>query len=86
MDFIVRDEATGEPYQLIQIAAQTGIDHTAVTDFGDRSLSDKFRSEIGNLSVAMINTGLNHSTLISLDEEGEITVPAGTIEVIPAWR
>ncbi|KAA8818219.1 ATP-binding protein [Bifidobacterium vespertilionis] len=86
VDFIVGDEATGDPYQLIQVAAQTGVERTMVTDFDDHSLNRKFRSEIGNLSAAIGNTGLKHGTLISLDEEGEVTVPAGTIEVIPAWR
>lgn len=85
-DFVVGDEATGEPYQLIQVAVRTGIDSTSVVDFADPSLSDKFRSEIGNLTAAMSNTGLRHGTLISLDEEGSVTTPAGTIDVVPAWR
>lgn len=87
VDFIVGDEATGEPYQLIQVAAHTGIDRTVVAGgFGDRSLSAKFRSEVGNLSAAMGNTGFGCGTLVSLDEEGQITVPGGVIDVIPAWR
>lgn len=34
----------------------------------------------------MGNTDLDHGTLISLGEEGTIHVPAGTIDVVPAWR
>ncbi|KFI97007.1 ATP-binding protein [Bifidobacterium stellenboschense] len=86
VDFVVGDEATGEPYQLIQVAAQTGLDATTVTDFAEQNLSAKFRSEIGNLDAAMRNAGLSTGTLISLEEEGLVTVPAGTIEVVPAWK
>lgn len=86
VDFVVGDEATSEPYQLIQVAVRTGIDSASVADFANPSLSDKFRSEIGNLTAAMSNTGLQHGTLISLDEEGSVTTPAGTIDVVPAWR
>lgn len=86
VDFIVGDETSGEPYQLIQVAAQTGLDRSEVVDFGDRALGEKFRSEVGNLSAAMGNTGLSHGTLISLREEGSITVPTGTIDVVPAWK
>lgn len=59
---------------------------TSVTDFEQSALSGKFRSEIGNLAAAMGNTDLDHGTLISLGEEGTIHVPAGTIDVVPAWR
>ncbi|PLS28714.1 ATP-binding protein [Bifidobacterium parmae] len=86
VDFVVGDEAAGEPYQLIQVAARTGLDATTVTDFAAQNLSAKFRSEIGNLDAAMRNAGLARGTLISLEEEGLVTVPAGTIEVVPAWK
>lgn len=86
VDFVVGDSATDDPYQLIQVAAATGIDTTYVVDFAAASLSDKFRSEIGNLAAAMANTGLDHGTLISLDEEGRVEVPSGFIDVVPAWR
>lgn len=86
VDFVVGDKATGEPYQLIQVAAQTGLDATTVTDFAEQNLSAKFRSEIGNLDAAMRNAGLARGTLISLEVEGLVTVPAGTIEVVPAWK
>ncbi|MCH9276652.1 ATP-binding protein [Bifidobacterium amazonense] len=86
VDFVVGDDATGEPYQLIQVAVETGIDATTVDDFGTAQLTDKFRSEIGNLSAAMANTGMDHGTLISINEEGTVTVTSGTIDVVPAWR
>ncbi|MBW3080067.1 ATP-binding protein [Bifidobacterium saguinibicoloris] len=86
VDFVIGDIAAGEPYQLIQVAVETGIDTTRIDDFASTSLRDKFRSEIGNLAAAMENTGLDHGTLISLNEEGRVAVPSGTIEVIPAWR
>lgn len=88
VDFVVGDEAAGEPYQLIQVAVKTGIsaDTGVVTDFAGQDLSHKFRSEIGNLAAAMANTGLHAGTLISLDEEGSVTVPDGAIEVVPAWK
>lgn len=86
VDFVIGDIAMNEPYQLIQVAAHTGLDTTSVADFNDRTLSDKFRSEIGNLAAAMSNTGVGQGIVISMDEEGEVTVPAGNIEVIPAWR
>lgn len=86
VDFVVGDIAMAEPYQLIQVATHTGLDSTSVSDFNRPDLSDKFRSEIGNLAVAMANTGVDHGTVISIDEEGRVTVPAGTIDVIPAWK
>lgn len=86
MDFVVGDEVAGEPYQLIQVAVRTGIDAESVIDFAGQDLSRKFRSEIGNLAAAMANTGLRTGTLISLEEEGAVTVPAGTVDVIPAWK
>lgn len=86
VDFVVGDEATSEPYQLIQVAANTGIEATTIVDFAGRDLSDKFRSEIGNLSAAMDNTGMRSGTLISLEEEGQVTVPSGVIDVVPAWK
>ena len=86
VDFVVGDEATSEPYQLIQVAANTGIEATTIVDFAGRDLSDKFRSEIGNLSAAMDNTGMRSGTPISLEEEGQVTVPSGVIDVVPAWK
>lgn len=86
VDFVVGDEATSESYQLIQVAANTGVDATTIVDFAGPDLGDKFRSEIGNLSAAMDNTGLRSGTLISLEEEGQVTVPSGVVDVVPAWK
>lgn len=42
--------------------------------------------ELTALQQAMQATGLVHSSIITLDEEGDIEIPEGRISVIPLWK
>ena len=44
------------------------------------------KREITALSEAMVELKLSHGTIVTRNEEGEILIDSGKIEVVPAWR
>ena len=81
VDFVVGDVMLGAEYDLVQAAVESGAERLAA-----RGVADKYRSEIGNLELAMGETGLRDSTLVTLGEERDVELPTGTVHVIPAWK
>ncbi|MGI6032432.1 MAG: ATP-binding protein [Coriobacteriales bacterium] len=82
VDFIVGDIALERSYELIQVAVESGAQRPDVA----REASKKYASEVGNLEVAMKQTDLATSTLITLEEEDTVHVSSGTVRIVPAWR
>lgn len=77
VDFLIGDIQFETEHQLLQVAV----------DLGTNDLSGKKRrSEVGNLEIAMGQTGSNEGWMITLSSQEEIETPNGTIHVIPAWR
>lgn len=81
VDFVVGDMLLEHEHELIQVAVESG----GVRD-GRRANAKKYLSEVGNLKKAMAETGLSESTLITLDEEGDVDTGAGTVRFVPAWK
>ncbi|MGQ5425469.1 ATP-binding protein [Thermophilibacter sp. ZX-H3] len=82
VDFVVGDALLAAEYELVQVAVESGA--TRPGEGGARST--KYRSEVGNLERAMAETNLSTSTLVTLDEEDEVSTPGGTVRVVPAWK
>lgn len=80
VDFVVGDVALVDQYQLIQVAVNSGIGSST-----DRE-SKKYKSEVGNLQVAMRLTGLSDGTLVTKKEEAVLETPEGKIHLVPAWK
>lgn len=81
VDFVVGDVMLDSEYELIQVAVDSGARRG-----GEQEVSAKYRSEVGNLEKAMAETSLTSSVLITFDEEDEISVGAGTVHLVPAWK
>lgn len=81
VDFVVGDVMLSAEYELIQVAVESGARRMA-----EQGNAGKYHSEIGNLEQAMAETGLAESTLITLDEEGEVPVSSGAVHIMPAWK
>jgi uncharacterized protein len=71
VDFLAR--AFDRPPQAIQVAEQ-------LTDGRTRA------REVRALEAAMSERQAVEATIVTLDEEGRIDTPAGTIVIVPAWR
>lgn len=81
VDFIVGDAMLAAEYEIIQVAVESGAQRSAAP-----RASAKFRSEVGNLDHAMAETGLASSTLITLEEEEDVSVQSGVVHIVPAWK
>ena len=81
-DFVVGDVLLSAEYELIQVAAESGL---ARNEAGGMPAA-KFRSEVGNLEKAMGEAGLTSSFLITLDEEEDVSTQSGTVHIVPAWK
>ncbi|MCH9277002.1 ATP-binding protein [Bifidobacterium amazonense] len=73
IDFVVGDALMLDAYQLIQVCLNMDDDKTR-------------RREVGALQAAMRRFSLKTGTVVTLDREETITVPEGTIGVVPAWK
>ena len=82
VDFVVGDCLLDKAYNLIQVAAESGM---TGPDYAEGN-AKKAKSELGNLEVAMGETGLQESTLITLDEEADVRMGTGTVRIVPAWK
>ena len=82
VDFIVGDVMLGAEYELIQVAVESGAGRQTASG----PVSEKYRSEVGNLVKAMGETGLAESYLVTLDEQEDISVETGTVHIVPAWK
>ena len=81
VDFVVGDVLLGAEEQLVQVAVESGAGRG-----GGEEPSRKYRSEVGNLRVAMAETGLRESVLVTLAEEEDVLLDSGTVHLVPAWR
>lgn len=82
VDFIVGDVMLGAEYELIQVALESGAGRPGASG----PVSEKYRSEVGNLVKAMGETGLVESYLVTLDEQEDVFVETGTVHIVPAWK
>ena len=82
VDFIVGDVMLGAEYELIQVALESGAGRSGASG----PVSEKYRSEVGNLVKAMGETGLVESYLVTLDEQEDVFVETGTVHIVPAWK
>lgn len=73
VDFVVGDLLMESQTELVQVAVESGE-------------GAKRQSEVGNLAVAMGETGLDTSTLVTLCEEAEVVTDTGIVRVVPAWK
>ncbi len=80
VDFVVGDADLEEQYELLQVSESLG------DQVGNAQERARYRREVGNLVTAMRNCALNKGTIITLDEEARVSVDAGTIDVVPAWK
>ena len=73
VDFLVGDALAAEPYALYQVTA-------------DMTATKTRTCEIGSLTAVMRRTGVDSGTILTLQDEETLTVDAGTIEIMPAWK
>jgi hypothetical protein len=73
VDFIVGHAESAAATQLVQVCA-------------DLSLAETRDREIRAIDEAMRETGLTTSTIVTLYERDRVITPAGTIDIVPAWR
>ena len=73
IDFIEGDEAFGIAYELIQVSLNMENEATR-------------QREVSALQEAMARLEKDEATVITLDEETDITTPEGVIHVVPAWK
>lgn len=73
VDFLLGDALDEHPYQLVQATVEMSSEKTR-------------KREVGSLTEAMEATGLTAGTIITLREEGQEHTPAGTIDILPAWK
>lgn len=73
IDFVVGDALLQSAYRLIQVCASMHDEKTR-------------KREVSALKAAMPHYGLEESWIVTLDEEEDIEVAAGTIHVVPAWK
>lgn len=64
----------------------TAPDTTLTQVCSDMTDAQACSREIGALRTAMAETGVTESTVITMFDEQTLTVPEGTIRVVPAWR
>lgn len=72
VDFATGDILLDEPLELVQVA----------TDLDD---SRTRKRELDALTTAMERFGRSEATLVTLDDREVVTLPQGTIRVVPAW-
>lgn len=73
VDFVVGDALLMQAYQLVQVSV-------GLQDGRTRA------RELGALDIAMSRFGISESTIVTLDEEGEESLPSGTVFLTPAWK
>lgn len=73
VDFVVGDALSTEAYGLIQVTVDMTVDKTRTRELGSLAAAMRFASS---------PTGL----VITLRERASLTIPEGTIEVVPAWQ
>ena len=73
IDFAVGDVLLDEPLELVQVCLSLGDDITQ-------------KRELAALSAAMRKFGRDDATLVTLDERDDVTLPEGTVHVVPAWE
>ena len=73
VDFVVGDALALEPYRAYQVCA-------------DMSAARTRKRELRALGSAMNAGSLDTGTVITLDQEEELSIEEGTVLVIPAWR
>ncbi len=73
VDFLVGDSLGMESYELYQ--ASVSIESPATR-----------KREIESLEASMKATGLDHGTIVTLEDENRLEADAGCIDVVPAWK
>lgn len=73
IDFIEGDEAFGIAYEFVQVSLHMENEATR-------------QREVSALQEAMARFEKDAATIVTLDEEADITVPEGVIHVVPAWK
>lgn len=73
VDFVVGDALVGGEFELVQVSCDTA-------DAATR------KRELSALEAAMKKFGLGESWVVTLDEQGEETLPSGTVHIVPAWK
>ncbi|WP_303250468.1 hypothetical protein [uncultured Senegalimassilia sp.] len=73
IDFIEGDDAFGIAYELIQVSLNMENEATR-------------QREVSALQEAMSRSEKDTATIVTLDEETDITIPEGVIHVVPAWK
>ena len=73
IDFIEGDEAFEIAYELIQVSLSMENEATR-------------QREASALQEAMSRFEKDTATIVTLDEESNINVPEGVIQVVPAWK
>ena len=73
VDFVEGDALADRAVQLVQVAYSVENDATLTR-------------EMSALAEAMARFGVGEGTVVTLDEQGEIELPEGTVHIVPAWR
>lgn len=73
IDFVIDQGVSSECAQLIQVSLSMDEDETREREFRA-------------LRAGMQRFGVDESTIVTMDEEGEEATPSGTIHIIPAWK
>lgn len=73
VDFAIEPVLPGDTLGLVQSCA----------DIADEATCER---ELRALGEAMSETGVDHATVITLHDSAEVSVPAGTVDVVPFWE
>jgi predicted AAA+ superfamily ATPase len=73
VDFVEGDALLGEATSLLQVSSSIAARSTR-------------KRELRSLEKAMVASGVDTGTVITLNERETIAADAGSIEVVPVWR
>lgn len=73
VDFVTGDALLSHAHQLVQVSASLRDEKTRAR-------------ELSALDVAMQQFGLKESVVVTMDEESEEKLAAGTVHIVPAWK
>mgnify|MGYP004586408805 CR=1 FL=1 len=73
IDFVTGDALLGDIYQLTQVSVSLGDQKTRMR-------------ELSALEAGMAKFGVAKSTMVTMDTEKTVTVPSGTVHIVPTWQ